>query len=140
LHCKYFIRYMDDFIILDIDKRKLWDHYKTIKNFTSQELKLEIKNTKTILSSANKGISFLGYVIFPNKVWLRSSTIKRFYKKLKKSIKNIDDEKEKRNIINKRFKNWYSYYHIADYHCFIDKFYNSVIKKYTPSLIDKDNN
>jgi len=23
LHCKYFIRYMDDFIILDIDKRKL---------------------------------------------------------------------------------------------------------------------
>lgn len=138
IHCKYYVRYMDDFVLLNTNKQELWDWYKLIKEFTFDQLKLEVKDKKTVLSSCDKGISYLGYIVFPNKILLRSSTIKRFYKKLKKSIIKVKNLKTKRIIINKKFQNWYSYYHFANYYIFFKRFYTAVIKKHTFELMDPE--
>lgn len=62
LHCKYYVRYMDDFIIFSPDKERL----KEIRNIISEKLKeykLEL-NKKTNLYDLNQGFGFLGYHFF----------------------------------------------------------------------------
>ena len=90
LYCKYYIRYMDDFIIFDTDKEKL----KRIKNIISiklKEYKLEL-NKKTNIYNLNKGFNFLGYTfILKNKkliIKITSKTKRRLIKKFKYLNKN----------------------------------------------------
>ena len=59
LNCKYYIRYMDDILILDTDKEKLKYCYKCICK-KIEELKLKV-NKKSNIYRSSKGFSFLGY-------------------------------------------------------------------------------
>ena len=59
LKCKYYIRYMDDLLILDTDKEKLKEYYCII-NEKIEELDLKI-NRKSNIYRSSKGFSFLGY-------------------------------------------------------------------------------
>lgn len=58
LHAKHYVRYMDDLIILDNDKKKLKDYRKIIEEFLKKE-ELEVNAKSTIVSLKN-GINFLG--------------------------------------------------------------------------------
>ncbi len=59
LKCKYYVRYMDDFIILDTDIKRL--HFAWGK-ITSELKKLHLNvNPKSNIYRLNQGISFLGY-------------------------------------------------------------------------------
>ena len=59
LKCKYYIRYMDDFLILDVDKNRLKFCYKMIKEKLN-DLKLSV-NKKSNIYRSSVGFSFLGY-------------------------------------------------------------------------------
>ena len=85
LHCKYYVRYMDDMIIFDVDK----EHLKEIKNKVEDKLKdikLEL-NDKTNIYNLKHGFNFLGYrFILNNKrliIKINNKTKKRIIKKLK---------------------------------------------------------
>ena len=59
LYCKYYVRYMDDFVIFDTDK----EHLKELRNKIAEKLtefKLELNN-KTNIYDLNHGFGFLGY-------------------------------------------------------------------------------
>lgn len=59
LRCKYYIRYMDDFLILDSSKENL----KLIWSKINQEIiKLNLKtNSKSNIYRSSRGFSFLGF-------------------------------------------------------------------------------
>ena len=59
LHCKYYIRYMDDMIIFDVDKEHLKDIKNKIEN-KLKDIKLELNN-KTNIYNLKHGFNFLGY-------------------------------------------------------------------------------
>ena len=59
LKCKYYVRYMDDFLILDQDKERLKYIYREIMQ-KLEELSLLI-NKKSNLYRVSRGFSFLGY-------------------------------------------------------------------------------
>ena len=59
LKLKYYIKYMDDFIIFHSDKKYLKECLRKIKEKLKEE-KLDI-NKKTNIYNLNKGVSFLGY-------------------------------------------------------------------------------
>ena len=61
LHLKYYVRYMDDFIILDSDINKLKDAKKTLIDKLEKEYKLMINEKKTWINNIKYGFSFLGY-------------------------------------------------------------------------------
>lgn len=82
---RYYIRYMDDFIILGTDKRKLFSVKEKIRDFLNIELKLTLHPKKSEIFPADNGIDFLGYVLKNNKRFLRKSTVKRFLKRRKKA-------------------------------------------------------
>ncbi|MCX6702628.1 MAG: RNA-directed DNA polymerase, partial [Candidatus Wolfebacteria bacterium] len=75
---KYYIRYMDDFLILGLDKKHLHEVKELIKIFLCDRLKLEMHPKKAEIFPIDRGIDFLGYVIRGNRRLLRKSTVKRF--------------------------------------------------------------
>ncbi len=87
LHIKYYIRYMDDLILLHEDKDYLKYCYGEIKKFISNE-KLELNMKKTHIYSIKNGINFLGYRFVLNKnnkliVIMNSETKKRISRRLR---------------------------------------------------------
>lgn len=61
LKIKYYVRYVDDFVIMHEDKEQLRTWLAAIKEFLSEELGLRLKNEVKVAPLGN-GINFLGYV------------------------------------------------------------------------------
>ena len=110
LHFKYYIRYMDDILILNSDKEKLLKSFKLIENEINN-LNLEI-NQKTNIYKLCDGISFLGYkfIIKNNKLVIRynNGTIRRITKKLKYLSKNDIEQ------YNRSFGSYQGYFSKSD--------------------------
>ena len=91
LHCKYYIRYMDDFIIFDHDKERLKVLRKEIEE-KLKEFKLEL-NKKTNIYDLNHGFGFLGYYYFLKGkrliIKINPQTKRRIKKKMRK-LKKIN--------------------------------------------------
>ena len=62
LKLKYYVRYMDDFIIMDKDLDKLKDARKIIVQKLEDEYKLQVNSKKTYIVNSKNGFNFLGYV------------------------------------------------------------------------------
>lgn len=84
---KYFVRYMDDFILIHQDK----EYLKEIKEKIEQELKdiykLQLNKNKTNITTSKEGFIFLGYRfrVINNKtiINISNSTLKRVKKRIK---------------------------------------------------------
>lgn len=61
LKVKYYVRYVDDFVIMHEDKEQLRTWLAAIKQFLKEKLGLRLKNEVKVASLGN-GINFLGYV------------------------------------------------------------------------------
>ena len=72
LRCKYYIRYMDDGIILEKDKDRLKEILNVIEEKVKNEYLLEL-NAKTKIYHSSEGFTFLGvfYQVKQNKVFRR---------------------------------------------------------------------
>lgn len=97
LRRKYYIRYMDDMIMLGNNKSELWNIYSEIKSFLELELGLSF-NKKTQVFNVKRGIDFLGYRQFPNRLILRKRVLKKNYKKFKKLSRTADAQKIERSL------------------------------------------
>lgn len=87
LHIKYYIRYMDDFVLIHPDKKVLEKALKEIEDILNNKFKLKINYKKTKIVSIKTGFSFLGYNYkVKNKktiIKLRQDNIKRTKKRIK---------------------------------------------------------
>lgn len=88
LHIKYYIRYMDDGVLLSNDK----EHLKYCLNEIIKildEYKLEINNKTKIINVSKEGLDFLGFRFYKNKklyIKVRNSVKKRFKNKMKSNV------------------------------------------------------
>ena len=78
LKVRYYIRYVDDFIILDNSKQKLEALMININNFLIKHLEIQLHSAKSKVIPINNGIQFLGYRIFPNHKLLKKPNIRKF--------------------------------------------------------------
>lgn len=83
LGAKYYVRYMDDFIILSPDKHQLREWLAEIEKFLRERLKLEL-NPKTAILSVKNGIDFVGYKHRATHKKVRRDSIKRIKKTIRK--------------------------------------------------------
>ena len=89
LKLKYYVRYMDDFIILDSDLEKLKKARDIIIDKLDKKYKLKVNTKKTKIVSCKEGFSFLGYVfkVIDKKLVIK---IKRSnLEKIKKRVKQV---------------------------------------------------
>ncbi len=80
---KYYIRYADDFVILSTDVKHLEKLIPTLAHFLKKELRLQLHSDKIVLRKFSQGIDFLGYVVFPYHIILRTKTKKRMLRKIR---------------------------------------------------------
>lgn len=90
LGIKYYVRYMDDIIILSNSKTQLHEWRWTIDSFLENELELSL-NRKTCIRPINQGIEFVGYRLWYNKVVLRKSTTLGIKRSLRGVAKKYQD-------------------------------------------------
>ncbi|MDO8620919.1 MAG: reverse transcriptase/maturase family protein [Candidatus Levybacteria bacterium] len=90
LKAKYYIRYADDFLFLSKNKELLYEYINVLRQFLSNELKLEIHPNKIIFRKLEWGIDFLGYIVLPHYVLPRTKTKRRVFKKLKEKIGSVN--------------------------------------------------
>ncbi|MEK7559122.1 MAG: reverse transcriptase/maturase family protein [Patescibacteria group bacterium] len=83
LKVKYFIRYADDFVILDSNKDKLYQYTSILVVFLKNNLKLELHPDKVFIKTLDSGVDFLGWINFHHHRVLRTSTKRRMFRRLK---------------------------------------------------------
>ncbi len=105
LKAKYYIRYVDDFVILNSSKEELELWKQGINKFLKETLKLELHNQKSKIIQLSKGIDFVGFKNFYYYRLLRKRNIKNMIFKVKE-YKNGKISHEK---ILESFNGWNAY-------------------------------
>ncbi|KKS18904.1 MAG: Retron-type reverse transcriptase [Parcubacteria group bacterium GW2011_GWC1_41_7] len=89
---KYYLRYCDDFVIVHQDKKYLAELSGIIQEFLQHHLHLSLHPKKVTIRKTTQGVDFLGYVILPHYIVLRTKTKRRIYKKIQQKMKNLNEE------------------------------------------------
>lgn len=85
LRIKHYIRYCDDFIFLSADSMGLINIVQNISQFLNNQLKLLLHLNKIITRKYRQGIDFLGYVVRPHCITIRTKTKKRIMRQINKT-------------------------------------------------------
>ena len=104
MQIKYYVRYMDDFVLIGNSKEELWKNLADIKWLIEGTLKLKL-NRKTKIYPASRGVDFAGYRTFTNHILPRKRNIKaakRRFKDLSYKYKNgrIDLKSVKQRVVS----------------------------------------
>lgn len=87
LRVKYYIRYMDDFILLTESPEDARRLKEMIREFVADELKLELSPEKVRIGHVNEGVPFVGYCQRPNEIRVRGAGLRRMKKKVRKAYR-----------------------------------------------------
>ena len=78
-----YVRYVDDFVVVDDDRDRLKSFIRPIDAFLKEKLNLRVHPGKIQLQETRKGIDFLGYFIKPNYTVVRQKVVRRCKKRLR---------------------------------------------------------
>ncbi len=123
LKIKYYIRYVDDFVILHNSKERLEIWKKEISEFLKEKLKLELHPQKSKIISISKGIDFVGFRNFYYHKLLR----KRNINNMKIKIKDFKNNKITYKKLINSFQGWNAYANWADSYNLTDKIIKTII-------------
>ena len=93
LKVKYYARYTDDFIIVSTDKIYLENLIVSMQDFLKAKLCLELHPKKVTITKHIRGIDFLGYVILPEHIKLRTKTKRKTPKKIQQMVERYKHRK-----------------------------------------------
>lgn len=103
---KYYLRYCDDFIVLDRDEKYLQNKIVEIDNFLKSKLKLNLHPQKIIIRKHRQGIDFLGYAVLPHHRVLRTKTKKRALKKIAQKYASFQNGSISENSFNSSLQSY----------------------------------
>lgn len=91
LKCHYYIRYMDDFLLIHPSKEYLWQARAEIESFLADELKLSLHPDKTVVKKFAGSERFVGYDagLFTRR--LSEPTVQRFQRRMKRVNTSKDE-------------------------------------------------
>ncbi len=105
LKAKYYIRYVDDFVILHPSKKQLKIWKQEINKFLKKDLKLELHPDKSKISSISRGVDFVGFRNFYNYRLLR----KRNIRKMDLIVKKYKGKEVSKDKLFAVFQGWQAY-------------------------------
>jgi|TARA_B100001971_G_C18222324_1_gene558026 retron-type reverse transcriptase len=109
LKVKYYIRYVDDFVILHHDKKQLKEWIEQIDNFLKEKLAIELHPFKSKVLNLENGINFLGFRVFLHFKLLRKSNMNNFERKFYRMKILFDQDLLDREKVLESFQGWLAY-------------------------------
>ena len=113
LHCKYYIRYCDDFVILSDDKNLLYNYKEQIREYLVL-LRLRLHPHKCQIFPVQCGTDFLGYRVFPEYRLVRGDNITRFRRRMCKLQEDYTKGKISLLNISQSIQSWIGHVSHAD--------------------------
>ena len=111
---KYYIRYVDDFVIFHADKNTLESWKNDIDQFLICNLKVELHPEKSRIIALNKGITFLGFRVFADNRLIKKSNARRIWKRLSIFENRYNEGQMSRAEIANRLEGWFTYAKFAN--------------------------
>jgi len=127
LRIKCYIRYMDDFLIIEESKKDLHELKEQIKLFLIS-MRLTLHPKKANIFPIKLGIDCLGYKIFKSHRLVRKSTVKRFIKNSKKKMVLYERAEIDFNKLMETFNSWDAYMSHADSYALRNKIHKEYLK------------
>lgn len=109
LKLKYYIRYCDDFVIVDSETRDIEKLVEKITTFLSTNLKLELHPRKISIRKFSWGVDFLGYILLPHYILPRTKTKRRLTEKLREKMAMVQSGKISPESFNQTFQSYLGY-------------------------------
>ncbi len=132
LKLKYYIRYVDDFVILHKDKKVLEYYLSHIKNFLPC-LKIKLHPDKTDILPLRNGITFLGYRILYHYKLITRRNKRHFIKKLDKNIEMYKEGVISKERLESRLNGWLGYAKFSNTY----NFRKNIINKINDNIEEK---
>jgi len=110
------VRYADDILIFAKNAKHARKNMQIARHILEDELKLTINQKKTTITNVEKGVAYLGVIIWENKVTINPKRIKRF----KDKIRELTPRNHGMNVeamikrLNRVLRGWANYFRIAD--------------------------
>lgn len=114
LNAKYYIRYVDDFVILHSDRHILVRYYEEINKFLTDKLDIELHPDKSKILCLGQRISFLEFRIFYYHNLLKKSNLEHMKKRLHILREEYINNKTGYDTIYGIFEGWFAYAKNAD--------------------------
>ncbi len=113
LKCRYYIRYVDDFVVLDDVKERLHEIKARMEDYLGS-LRLRLHERKCRVYRTSDGINFLGYRIFPTYRLLKKGNALRMKRRLEKLSRLYRDGLITFEKINQSIQSWIGHASHAD--------------------------
>lgn len=130
LKVHYYVRYMDDMILLHPDKKHLAYLKTEIEIFLNENLRLHLNN-KTTINKVKNGIEFVGFIIYPTHRKLKKKSLRKMKARLKYVAKEYAEGLKDFEQINPTVQSY----------CGVTKHFNSygLRRKLSQSIVFKRN-
>lgn len=89
LKCSHYVRYCDDFILLDNSKARLEQFKCEIEQFLTERLLLRLNPRYHAVLPVSNGINYLGYIIHREYRLVRKRVVNNLYEKLKELLSQL---------------------------------------------------
>ncbi len=109
LKAKYYLRYVDDFVILHRSKAELEKYKKLIGQFLEKYLSLQLHPQKTKIFPLHRGTDFLGVVIFYRHKQIKKKNLIRFNQKYLSLSKRVKDKESNYDELYDFMEGWIAY-------------------------------
>jgi len=86
LHCRAYLRYVDDFVIFGHSTQELWEIKHQIEVFL-QGYRLILHERKSRVYRCSEGVTFLGYRMFPGFRLLPSVNVRKLRKRTRQNVR-----------------------------------------------------
>jgi retron-type reverse transcriptase len=123
LKVKYYIRYVDDFVILHSSEEQLEIWKEQINYFLNEKLKLELHPDKSKIIPLSRGIDFVGFRNFYHYRLLRKRNIKNIQRK----IRGLNENKISYENFIQSFQGWQAYAKWSNCHNLINNLIKGLI-------------
>ncbi len=94
LKCRYYMRYVDDVVLLHQHRNQLIDWKRQIERFLPVQLELTLNPDRTKLRRIGNGIDFLGYVARPKYILCRKRVVNNLKAALRKYQQQLFDRRD----------------------------------------------
>ncbi|MFA5050205.1 MAG: RNA-directed DNA polymerase [Candidatus Micrarchaeia archaeon] len=131
LKTDYYVRYVDDFIILHSDRNVLEKWKRKIDIFLRDKIKIELHPEKSRIIPLKRGLTFLGFRIFAKYRLLKKSNARRIWKRLEIFKRRYDRKEMTRLEIVQSLEGWLAYAGFANSY----KFRKRVVAKFNELFV-----
>ena len=140
LKAKYYIRYVDDFVILHSDKSLLVDYKNQIDNFLKNKLQIELHPDKSKIIHIGNRLNFLGFRMFYYHKLLKKSNLRKMKTKFEFLMREYEKGKTDYDTIYDFFEGWLAYAKHANIHRFRKRIVNDFESKFSSEISTKEIN